>query len=406
MNFIRIVKRILLVLMCVFPFQGILAELVFNKLECSNCCNAQDPNGVTAVIVSISPGAEAEENNLVNSIFTISIDNALSDPLTISLSLSGTATDGDDMTSMATSVIIPSGSLSVTTPVTVSPDDIAEGNESVILTLGASSGAASGVTVTNNTTSSATVNILDDDTDVEVSIAGTSAANESGLVNGVFTISLTKVLSSDLTVPLSISATSNATDGSDMETMATSVIIPSGSLSVTTLVRVLSDDIAEGIETVVLELGTATGAPDGVTINIGTSSATVNILDDDDDSVELNIAGTSNANESGLENGVFTISLTKVLSSDLTVPLSLSATSNATDGSDMETMATSVIIPSGSLSVTTLVRVLSDDIAEGLETVVLDLGTATGAPDGVTINRHKRCQRIWFGKWRFYYQSD
>ncbi len=72
--------------------------------------------------------------------FTITIDKELSTALTINLVTSGTATNGTDMNAMATSVTIPAGDTDATAAIPVTSDAIAEGTETVTLTLGSNSG--------------------------------------------------------------------------------------------------------------------------------------------------------------------------------------------------------------------------------------------------------------------------
>ena len=359
--------------------------VIIDILSCTNSIESgtqQVTSTITdddlSVTVSIAATTQATEDG-TNGLFTISVDKELKTDLTVNLALSGTATDGTDMNSMATSVTIPAGDFSVMTPVTLISDAIAEGDETVKLTLGTNSGAPTGVTASNSTTNDeATVTITDNDLAVEVSIAATTQATEDG-TNGLFTISVDKELKTDLTVNLALSGT--ATDGTDMNSMATSVTIPAGDFSVTTPVTLISDAIAEGDETVKLTLGTNSGAPTGVTASNSTTNdeATVTITDNDL-AVEVSIAATTQATEDGT-NGLFTISVDKELKTDLTVNLALSGT--ATDGTDMNSMATSVTIPAGDFSVTTPVTLISDAIAEGDETVKLTLGQTQGHQPGL-----------------------
>ena len=72
--------------------------------------------------------------------------------LTVSYAITGTATNGSDYVSIPASVTIPAGASSATVTVTPIPDNIAEGDETVVLTLSADpaygSGAQTSATVT------------------------------------------------------------------------------------------------------------------------------------------------------------------------------------------------------------------------------------------------------------------
>ncbi len=113
----------------------------------------------------------------------------------------------------------------------------------------------------------------------KVSIAATTQGNESGPVNGRFTVSQTEANSSDTVLSYTVAGT--ATSGSDYTALSGSVTIPAGSTSATIDVPVIDDAIVEAVETVTVSLtGITSGAPD-VAIDTSSDEATLQITDND-----------------------------------------------------------------------------------------------------------------------------
>ena len=107
-----------------------------------------------------------------------------------------------------------------------------------------------------------------------VTIAATDAnAAEAGLDPGVFTITRTGSTVAALAVNLSIGGT--ATNGTDYQTIASSVTIPAGSASATVTVTPIDDTVVDAAETVI-----ATIQPGAYAVGTA-SSATVTIADND-----------------------------------------------------------------------------------------------------------------------------
>jgi hypothetical protein len=106
---------------------------------------------VPAVTVAATTPTAAERG-AVPGVFTITRGGDTTAALTVSYAITGTATNGTDYTSIPATVTIPSGENSATVTVTPIPDTLAEGDETVILTLSGdaaySFGAQTSATVT------------------------------------------------------------------------------------------------------------------------------------------------------------------------------------------------------------------------------------------------------------------
>jgi hypothetical protein len=220
--------------------------------------------------VSIAATDAAASEPSGNGLFTISRTGSTAAALTVTISVSGTATNGTDYAPIALSRVIPAGSATAPVPVTVTNDAVHEGGETVTLAVAPAAGYAVG------SPSSATVTIADDDPpplpSVTVTASDASASEPSG--TGRFTVSRTGATASALTVSMAVTGT--AAPGADYAALPASVSIPAGQASASVVVTVRDDALDEPDETVLVAISPnpayAVGTP---------SSATVTIVDDD-----------------------------------------------------------------------------------------------------------------------------
>ena len=144
-----------------------------------------------------------------------------------------------------------------------------EGDETVVVTLGTPSGATLGSITTD------TVTIVDNDTapTVRFEKASQSAPESGGSMN--VRVLLSAVSGSAVTVPYTVSGT--ATGGNvDYMLPGNSVVIPAGQLSEDLTIGLVNDTLNEDDETIVITMGTPSGAVLG-----SPSTHTATILDDD-----------------------------------------------------------------------------------------------------------------------------
>ncbi len=209
--------------------------------------------------------------------FTFARTGDVSQPLTVNYSLSplSSATNNVDYTANpalnTTSITIPAGSDRVTVNINPILDSLIEGNETVILNLGAGPGYTVGPA--NN----ATV-VIQDNPVVTRPIVGVTApdpiSEENGSKIGTFQFSRT---GGDISQPLTIkyTITGTATPGTDYSALSGTVTINAGQ-TVSSLINVTpsSDAINEPTETVVV-----TVTEDSPYLVGSQSTATVSILD-------------------------------------------------------------------------------------------------------------------------------
>jgi hypothetical protein len=311
-----------------------------------------------AVVTIAATDASASEAGPDPGTFTVTRSGpATASALTVSYTVGGTASSGPDYATLTGSVVIPQGASSATIAVSPVDDAELEGNETVTLTLSASSAYVVGAA------SSATVTIADNDAVVTI-VATDATATEAGTTTGAFAVSRTGPSTAALTVNYTIGG--SASNGPDYATLTGSVVIPAGAPSATITVTPLNDLLGEGDETVELTLSTSAsyivGSPPG-------NSGVVTIVDND---AEVTIAvADGSASEAALDPGTFTVSRSGPTTAPLTVSYTVGGT--ASNGSDFAAMGTSVVIPAGSASATITVTPVDDAFAEGNETVVVTI---------------------------------
>jgi hypothetical protein len=124
---------------------GIILQSATNNVTVDNTPKTlnildNDPSqaSVTGLVNATEGGA--------NGSFTITLTNPSSAATTVVFTLTGTAVNGTDYNAISGTAVIPAGSLTVTVPVIVTDDHVAEPTETVVITL---QSAAHGVTINN-----------------------------------------------------------------------------------------------------------------------------------------------------------------------------------------------------------------------------------------------------------------
>ncbi|WP_160114217.1 Calx-beta domain-containing protein [Aquimarina sp. AU119] len=263
-----------------------------------------------AAVLSIVSTTQAAENT-TNGLFTISTTNQFSTPVTVNLSVTGTATSGTDFTALGTTFIFPANTNSATINVPVIADNLVESNETVIVTL---TGTNNGI-VTIGSADNATVTITDDDVAL-LSITATTQAEE-GTTNGVYTVSTTNEFSTPVMVTISTMGT--AISGTDYDDLGSSFMFPANTSSMTIPLSVIDDNIVELDETVILTMTNT----NNTSATIGTTDeATITITDPDIATITIEDV---NANE---DDGAITI----IATLDNEVPGGFTVDVNTTDG--------------------------------------------------------------------------
>ena len=232
---------------------------------------------------------------------------------------------------------------------------------------------------------------------ITVSLEATDPDATEGSDPGEFTFTRTGDTTNPMTVNFTIEPSINwgrpqAGNGTDYETIPTSITIPEGESSVTLTITSLEDTETEWPETVRLQLDEG----EGYEINSSEHLDTVVIWDNETPKLRLygkwysgqpeNFHQASYTSESG-NNETFLLRRIGSLEEDLTVYYSLPGT--ATNGEDYEELPGSITIPAGQRDITFAMTIIDDDEIEGDETVEL---TLTPDPTYTFMNH---AGRIW-----------
>lgn len=341
--------------------------------------------------VSVTAAGDAGENSGSGSEFIVSLAAPNESDVTVQFSVGGTASPGEDYESLGAAVVIPAGETSEEIEVRPIDDDLAEGDETVVVTLTGTNDPE----VPVGTPSSATLTIVDDDEDVDddddggggaaevvLSISATDdSAAEAPNDGGLFTVR--RVNGDDRAVTVSYSVTGSATEGVDFRDLSGSVSLGDGVPQATIPVDVLPDDLLEGDETVSIALTPVQGE-----VSVTGGPATVTIRD----SAHTVTASTAaNAAEENTAAGRVDVVLSAPNQSGNSLTINYNVTGSAEPGTDFGNLSGTATIQDGASSTSITITPVDDDTVEGEETVVITLtGTnsaavSPGSPDSATV---------------------
>ena len=216
-----------------------------------------------------------DPDTTVDMSFTVTLSEASSLAVTVPYTLSGTATGGSDYeTPASTSLSIPAGDASGTIVVKVKGDALDEPNETIIVTLGASTNATVS-TVEGAGTGTGT--ITDDDGTPAVTLELSSASVTENGGSSTVTATLSSASSQAVTLTVAAAAVDPATS-SDFTLGGTTLTIAAGATESTGTVTItaVDNDVDAANKTVTVS-ATATGG-NGIA---NPADATLTITDDD-----------------------------------------------------------------------------------------------------------------------------
>jgi Bacterial Ig domain/Calx-beta domain len=307
---------------------------------------------------SVAGQASAGETNTMT--VTAQLSAVSSNAVTVPFTLSGTAKLNTDYSISGGSISIPAGSTTGSVTIDILSDTLDEDDETVILTMGAPVNAIKG------SPSVHTATITDDDAtpSVQFSTASQTSAGEAGTM--AVMAQLTTAAGRNVTVPFTITGT--ATLDTDYAITASPIVIPAGATTASATITIIPDTTVEPNETVILTMGTPTNA----TLNTRkVHTATIK----EGGAVAWSVASQASAGESGTM--VVTAQLSGALTNDVTVPFTFTGT--ATLDKDYTITSSPIVIPAGSTTGSVTITIIPDDFDEGNETVMVTMGTVTGA---------------------------
>jgi hypothetical protein len=295
---------------------------------------------------------------------TATIPGANNNPVVVTLTLSGTASNTDY--SMPVTITIPPGSLSSQVTLSSIDDNVFEGNETVVIDITSVSNG------TENGTQQATVTITDNETTPTVTLSVAPSSITEGNSSSV-TATLSNATGTAVTVNLSYSGT--ATDGSDYSSIS-SITIPALATSANVAIAATDDAIYEPTQSIIIDISTVSNATES-----GTQQATISILDNE---VQPTITFTPPTNAVISESGTSaTVSVSSNIISEFSTTVNLSYTGTASSGTDYSNVASVSIMP-GASSGSGAIAITNDNLYEGNEQIYIDISSVTnGMESGV-----------------------
>jgi hypothetical protein len=297
--------------------------------------------------------------------FTATLSETATADVTVDLGFGGTATDTDDYTASGAQIVIATGATSGSVTVTAVDDAIDDDAETVVVDITGVTGA------TENGEQQATTTITDDDDPIVLPTVSLTVDNaeidEAGGV-ATFTATLSAASTADVTVELGITGT--AANAADYTASGTQIVILAGSTTGLVTVTAIDDDLNEDDETVVVDITSVTNAT-------GSGVATTTILDNDDPGASVTLSVDNDAVPEAGGVATITATLSVVLTADVTVALGYTGT--ATDAVDYTASATQLVIAAGSTTASATVTAIQDALVEPNESVIVDITSVTGA---------------------------
>ena len=312
-----------------------------------------------ASVVSIAESQRVPEDAETASV-EVTLSQASDIDLVVPYTLTGTAIDGEDYSIEASPLAIPRGSQSASISIAITDDELAELDETIIISLGEVAGAELGEMRVNTTT------ISDNDSPlptVQLTTIEQSVAEDSGRVNIVAAVSIPAT--TDIEIPFTIGGTAEL--DSDYQTNDSTIIIRAGETTGAAAFDIIDDETRETDETIILTISETEAFLLGETI-----SQTVTIIDNDQPpppTIFLR-SPVSAANEGG-GNVVLTAFLSEAFEEDISISFTVSGT--ATQEVDYVITDSPIVIPAGETSTDITIRLNDDTEVEPTETILVEL---------------------------------
>ncbi|WP_255902152.1 Calx-beta domain-containing protein [Paradesertivirga mongoliensis] len=330
-------------------------------------------------LTKVSDGAEPGTNVEFLVSYPAGVTSAAA--TTVNYLISGTALNGTDYATLATSVTIPAGANSAPIIATVSDDQLIEATETIVLTLTTATSSISVPGLTVSPVTGVSADIIDDENtpaNTKIVLTKTADGAEPG-TKAQFTFSYPSGITNSAPTIVNYIVGGTAVNGTDYTLPDnTTITIPANTNSVVMDAIVSDDLIIEPTETITIDLITASSSTISAITLEPVGAVTANIDDNDNTLANKTISISKVDGVEGMLNGSFTFSFPAGIKAsaptDITFYLTGTADGSGTDYTASPSAVT-ITIPAGQNSVTLPLLVLEDDIIEDVETVTL---TTTG----------------------------
>lgn len=324
-----------------------------------------DDETAPTVTMAASSSTVAEDGGA--STLTATLSTATYADVTVALGAAGTASSTTDY-SYTSLITISAGSTTGTSTLTATADDIfdAASNETAIISISSVSGGSA----TESGSQSQTITITDAETAPTVTLAIADANITEGANSKTITATLSGKTYANVAVAISTSGT--ATEGTDYSTIS-DIAVSAGSTTGTASFSITDDSVYEGSETATVSIGSVNGG----SASAAGSGTSFNItLSDNESAPTVSLSADSlTIGEDGSAVTV-TATLSGIADEAVTVPLNTSGT--AIEGTDYATIS-NITISAGATTGSTTITPTDDNISESDETIIVSLGTLSGA---------------------------
>ncbi len=331
-----------------------------------------DDDGPTVSINS--PSVTEGDSGSTNLTFTVTLSAASAQQVTVDYAdaTTGTATAGTDYTAItAGTLTFATGTTSQTFNVSVLGDVLDESNETVVVTLSASTNAA-----VSSTASTGTGTITDNDATPSITLTVDDSSVGEG--DGPTTITVTATVdgttrfgaATTVTVSVAGSGTAGAVDFAAVADFDIEIAAGAASETGTFTLTPTDDTTDETGETI-----TVSGASGGLTVN----PATISLTDDDGPTVSIDSPSVTEG-DSGSKSLTFTVTLSPASGQEVTVDWAEGTGGTATSGTDYTAITGGTLtFAAGTTSQTIAVTVAGDVLDEADETIVVTLSAPVNA---------------------------
>ena len=360
-----------------------------------------DPTILPFVIIETTR-ATAKEGTADTGQFTVSRSGRTATALTVRVNITGTAANGIDYNTIASSITIPAGASAANIDVIPINDTLVEGEETVTVSLAPGTGYTFESAYNTGRRSSASMTILDDDL---VEMSNDMFSNAAPLVGPSFTASRSSSLATkepgepdhagnvggksvwwSWTAPQSGTVNIN-TSTSNFDTL---LAVYTGS-AVSNLTQVAANDDIPNALTSAVSFNAVAGTVYHIAVDgFGGAGGTVGLLGAMEAGSNLTItiqASDASASEAARDPGTFVIGRSGSTAAAVTVNLTLSG--SAVNGGDFDPLPGTVTIPAGASSTALTVLPIDDGEIENAETITAAVAAGTGyvvgSPNSATV---------------------
>lgn len=307
----------------------------------------------------------------------LSLSGASENAISVPYTLTGSAGLSDYQLSPTSPISFAAGQTSALLTLTPRDDNLSEDDETVVVDLGAPSGATLG------SRSRHTSLILDDERragppQLRFEFAESQASEDGG--TATVRAILSRPTNTALTVPLSYSGTATRAD----YTAPANLSFSAGSSTATLTLNLLEDTLNEASETILIRLQSASG------ITLGSPEEHSISLIDNDPVPTVNFVMAEQAVREGARTIQVAVRLSAASGRD--VVLGLSTDGTAQSGLDYQPIPSQLTIPAGDLTAQIPVQLIADGLDEITETLILGIGSAEPATVGTTAEHRMRIE--------------